>query len=182
MPIFGFPRLLTRPWRNGRRGEAEVPGSIGRPRRRSRSACRPRYTRYAAPIHFSVTKTGSDASSTAARPAPEAAPQTTFPVKTPAAVRTPDRRPPTRVLRIVSAVSWPGVTMTITAVTKNAITPATMPGVSSAARLSLPEQLQRPAHAPAARLVALGLVDPAGIFLPVCVGQSLEGRTRGRVL
>src|SRR5438270_90640 len=46
------------------------------------------------------------------------------------AVRTPDRRPPTRVLRIVSAVSWPGVTITTTAVAKNAITPATLPGAS----------------------------------------------------
>src|SRR5438067_3013807 len=56
----------------------------------------------------------------AARPALVATVQINCPLATPAAVRTPDRRPPASVLRIVNAVSWPGVTMTRMEMPRNA--------------------------------------------------------------
>src|SRR5947209_14861692 len=56
----------------------------------------------------------------AARPALVATVQTNCPLATPQAVRTPDRRPPASVLRMVSAVSWPGVTMTRIETPRNA--------------------------------------------------------------
>src|SRR5213080_464191 len=56
----------------------------------------------------------------AARPALVATVQTNCPLATPQAVRTPDRRPPRSVLRIVNAVSWPGVTMTRMETPRNA--------------------------------------------------------------
>src|SRR5436190_20504387 len=57
-------------------------------------------------------KSGADAISRTASPALVAAVHVAWPAATPAAVATPERRPPARVLRIVSAVSWPGVQMT----------------------------------------------------------------------
>src|SRR6266566_5106729 len=56
----------------------------------------------------------------AARPALVATVQTNCPLATPQAVRTPDRRPPASVLRMVNAVSWPGVTMTRMETPRNA--------------------------------------------------------------
>src|SRR2546430_15451327 len=56
----------------------------------------------------------------AARPALVATVQTNCPLATPVAVRTPGRRPRRCVLRIVSAVSWPGVTMTRMETPRNA--------------------------------------------------------------
>src|ERR1700682_1141387 len=55
---------------------------------------------------------GSEAVSNAARPALVARAQVTWPVETPMAVNTPLLRPPSSVLRMVNAVSGPGVTMT----------------------------------------------------------------------
>src|SRR6187200_3261499 len=46
--------------------------------------------------------------------------QIACPVATPAAVPVPARRPPISVLRIVRAVSWPGVRMTTRAMARNA--------------------------------------------------------------
>ena len=45
-------------------------------------------------------------------PALAASVHTACPVETPSAVSTPARRPPASVFLIVSAVSWPGVTIT----------------------------------------------------------------------
>src|SRR6266540_1783579 len=44
----------------------------------------------------------------------------------------------------------------------------------SAPSLALPQPLERLGHAPLARLVAFGLVDPAGVLLAVGVGQPFE--------
>jgi hypothetical protein len=55
---------------------------------------------------------GADASSTAESPALAASAHTSCPLTTPAAVAIPQLRPPSSVLRMVSAVSWPGVTIT----------------------------------------------------------------------
>src|SRR2546425_3294214 len=76
--------------------------------------------RYAAPANFNAVNTGSEATMSAARPALVATVQTNCPLATPQAVRTPDRRPPASVLRIVNAVSWPGVTMTRMETPRNA--------------------------------------------------------------
>src|SRR2546425_2613507 len=76
--------------------------------------------RYAAPANFNAVNTGSEATMSAARPALVATVQTNCPLATPAAVRTPDRRPPTSVLRMVNAVSWPGVMMTRMETPRNA--------------------------------------------------------------
>jgi hypothetical protein len=46
--------------------------------------------------------------------------QTACPLHTPSAVASPARRPPRSVLRIVSAVSGPGVTITTTDNARNA--------------------------------------------------------------
>src|SRR5581483_7103342 len=56
--------------------------------------------------------TGADASSTATMPRLVANAQIAWPMTMPSAVNTPPRRPPTSVLRTVSAVSGPGVAMT----------------------------------------------------------------------
>ena len=53
-------------------------------------------------------------------PALAASVQTAWPVETPSAVRTPVRRPPASVFLIVSAVSWPGVTITSAETPRNA--------------------------------------------------------------
>src|SRR5258708_3437922 len=68
--------------------------------------------RKAAPGNFNGVNTCWESTRSAARPALVATVQMNCPLATPAAVETPDPRPPTRVLRIVSAVSWPGVMMT----------------------------------------------------------------------
>ena len=72
----------------------------------------PRSTRYAAPASLTATNAGSEATSSAARPALAAAVHTASPRATPAAVATPAPRPPSSALRTVSAVSGPGVTIT----------------------------------------------------------------------
>jgi hypothetical protein len=48
--------------------------------------------------------------------------QHAWPAATPPAVAMPAGRPPSIVFRIVSAVSWPGVTMTSTAIPRKAAT------------------------------------------------------------
>src|SRR3989442_7103325 len=76
--------------------------------------------RYAAPANFNAVNTGSEATMSAARPALVATVQTNCPLATPAAVSTPDRRAPTSVLRMASAVSWPGGMMTRVETPRNA--------------------------------------------------------------
>ena len=78
--------------------------------------------RYAAPANFSARKAGSEATSSAVMPTLAATVQQACPVRTPKAVITPALRPPSRVLRMVTAVSGPGVTMTSTATPRNAST------------------------------------------------------------
>ena len=87
---------------------------------RGEQRLRPRKIRYAAPANFKATNAGSDATSSAATPALAATAHTAWPSTTPHAVRTPARRPPPSVLRTVSAVSWPGVTITTIATPRNA--------------------------------------------------------------
>ena len=62
---------------------------------------------------FTARKAGSEAASSAAIPAAVANVQTACPLETPIAVKTPARRVPRSEFRIVSAVSGPGVTITI---------------------------------------------------------------------
>jgi len=66
----------------------------------------------AAPASRITVKAGPQAASSAVRPAPTARVQAACPLATPRAENTPPRRPAASVLRITSAVSWPGVTMT----------------------------------------------------------------------
>jgi hypothetical protein len=61
---------------------------------------------------LTATKTGSEATRRATMPTLVASAQIACPAATPSAVRTPPRRPPSSVLRMVSAVSGPGVAMT----------------------------------------------------------------------
>src|SRR2546425_12812435 len=82
-------------------------------------ACVPRNTRYAAPPSLSATKAGSAATRRATMPALVATDHVACPSATPAAVANPDARPPRSVLRIVSAVSGPGVTITMIESTRN---------------------------------------------------------------
>ena len=73
-------------------------------------------------------KAGSDAASSAAIPAAVASVQIACPLETPTAVNTPARRPPRSEFRIVSAVSGPGVTITIAETPRKAASwPATAP-------------------------------------------------------
>ena len=65
---------------------------------------------------------GCEATSKAASPALAATAHVTCPLTTPSAVKTPPRRPPASVFRIVSAVSRPGVTMTRSETPRNAAT------------------------------------------------------------
>src|SRR5438105_2114827 len=58
--------------------------------------------------------------STTASPADVATVQAAWPVDTPTAVATPVARLPRSVLRMVSAVSWPGVQMTSSDTPRNA--------------------------------------------------------------
>src|SRR5919204_2580418 len=63
---------------------------------------------------LSTTNADSDARMSADNPALVVSAHVTWPLLTPHAVKTPARLPPMSVLRIVSAVSCPGVTMTST--------------------------------------------------------------------
>src|SRR2546430_16525610 len=63
---------------------------------------------------------GSEAVRTTASPALVATVHTAWPAETPKAVATPVRRSPSRVFRIVSAVSCPGVQMTRRETPRNA--------------------------------------------------------------
>src|SRR3954452_12990403 len=63
---------------------------------------------------------GADARSRPATPALAATVQTASPSDPPAAVQIPPRRPPARALRTVSAVSGPGVQITMTDTARNA--------------------------------------------------------------
>src|SRR2546425_2232289 len=104
--------------RRGLGGAAAV--AVDRPRRRAdKRAWAPRSTRYAAPASLSATKAGSAATRRAAMPALVASDHVACPSATPAAVATPPARPPRSVLRIVSAVSGPGVTITMIESTRN---------------------------------------------------------------
>jgi hypothetical protein len=76
--------------------------------------------RYAAPASRSAEKAGCDARSTDAIPTAVATAQTHWALATPAAVETPARRPRSSLLRIVSAVSGPGTTITSTETPRNA--------------------------------------------------------------
>ena len=70
---------------------------------------------------------GSEAASSAAIPTADASVHTACPDETPSAVKIPARRPPSSELRIVSAVSGPGVTITIADTPRKAassVTPA----------------------------------------------------------
>ena len=67
-------------------------------------------------------KAGCEATSKAASPALAASAHVSCPLTTPSAVKTPPRRPPASAFRIVSAVSWPGVTMTRSETPRNAAT------------------------------------------------------------
>src|SRR5919204_1588435 len=69
---------------------------------------------------LSTTNADSDARMSADNPALVVSAHVTWPLLTPHAVKTPARLPPTSVLRIVSAVSCPGVTMTSTETPRNA--------------------------------------------------------------
>src|SRR5689334_19664679 len=62
-----------------------------------------------APAYLTAKNTGSDATISATMPRLVANAQIASPIVTPSAVNTPVLRPPIRVLRIVSAVSGPGV-------------------------------------------------------------------------
>src|SRR5262245_48330363 len=65
--------------------------------------------RNAAPAYFTAKNTGSDATISATMPRLVATAQVASPIATPSAVNRPVLRPPISVLRIVSAVSGPGV-------------------------------------------------------------------------
>ena len=69
---------------------------------------------------MTARKAGSEAARRAAIPAAVASVQVACPVDTPSAVKIPARRPPMSVLRIVSAVSGPGVAITIAETPRNA--------------------------------------------------------------
>jgi hypothetical protein len=84
------------------------------------SACSPSQIRYAAPATLTARNAGSEAASSAAIPTAEASVQVACPHETPSAVKMPARRPPISELRIVSAVSGPGVTITIADTPRNA--------------------------------------------------------------
>src|SRR5690242_19171141 len=117
--IFGLPRLLTTPWRNDARARA---GAARCSPDRRKIACSPSQIRYAAPANLTASNAGADARSSAAMPALAASAQIAWPTATPPAVRMPLPRPPKSVFRIVSAVSWPGVTMTTAETPRNART------------------------------------------------------------
>ena len=68
---------------------------------------------------------GSEAASRAAIPAAVARVQIAWPLETPSAVKIPARRPPMSVFRIVSAVSGPGVAITIAETPRNATSSVT---------------------------------------------------------
>ena len=88
------------------------PSWLGRPRTAAKIDCSPRNTRYAAPTILSVVKAGWDAWMSPAMPMLAAIVQTSCPKAIPAAVSTPPRGPPMIELRMVSAVSGPGVQIT----------------------------------------------------------------------
>jgi hypothetical protein len=67
-----------------------------------------------------ATNAGSDACKSAATPAADASAQSAWPADTPSAVKSAARRPPSSAFRIVSAVSWPGVTITSAEIPRNA--------------------------------------------------------------
>jgi hypothetical protein len=71
---------------------------------------------------LTATNAGSEATSSAAMPTLAASVQVARPIVTPAAVATPQARPPSSTLRTVSAVSGPGVTITRAATPANAST------------------------------------------------------------
>ena len=71
-------------------------------------------------------KAGSDAWISSAIPKLVASVQTACPMATPAAVATPQRRPPAKALRTVRAVSGPGVQITITETPRKASSWASM--------------------------------------------------------
>src|SRR6266513_3173493 len=92
--------------------------------------------RYAAPASFSAANAGSAATRSAETPTLVASDHVAWPSATPTAVAIPAGLPPTRVLRMVRAVSGPGVTITtIASATKPArsvIGPSLRRGGSSA--------------------------------------------------
>ena len=102
-------RRTDRPGRSRRAAHAPARASARRGRR-GRSA----------PASLTARKAGSEARRSAVMPALAASVHTAWPVETPSAVSTPARRPPSSVLRIVSAVSWPGVTITSAETPRNA--------------------------------------------------------------
>ena len=69
---------------------------------------------------MTARKAGSEAASSAAIPAAVASVQAACPPETPTAVKIPARLPPSSVFRIVSAVSGPGVMITIAETPRNA--------------------------------------------------------------
>jgi hypothetical protein len=69
---------------------------------------------------FMTRKAGSDAWISSAMPTLVARVQTAWPAATPAAVATPQRRPPARALRTVRAVSGPGTQITTAETPRNA--------------------------------------------------------------
>src|ERR1700741_3379993 len=85
-----------------------------------------------------ATNNGADAISTTARPALVAIVHAACPRATPAAVAAPVVRSPARVLRIVRAVSWPGVQMTRRETPRNATYEPrpTGPELSAASRVA----------------------------------------------
>src|SRR6266542_4648918 len=123
--IFGLPRLLSSPCRSATEGRRRAPPELawdaGGPDLRSAamSTCAPMKMRYAAPSSRSARNAGSEARRSAAAPTLVTTAQVSCPRLTPIAVATPPGRPPNSVLRIVRAVSWPGVTITRMATARN---------------------------------------------------------------
>src|SRR5947209_7420580 len=81
-----------------------------------------------------VVNAGCEARRRAATPAAVAKVHAACPSATPAAVKTPARRPEASTLRIVSAVSWPGVTITSVETARNS---AKCPNMSGEATVAL---------------------------------------------
>src|SRR5262249_29372577 len=88
----------------------------------ARNACTPIQIRYRAPISFKAVNATSDARTTDARPMAAASVHTESPALTPSDVPRAVRRPWRRTFFVTTAVSGPGMTITIAATPTNTST------------------------------------------------------------
>src|ERR1700704_2337291 len=117
-PAFGFNRLFRTPWSKALRAVMRAGGAgtdsgapAGVVRNGPAMGRRPRKTRNAAPASLKTVNATSELSSKAATPTTDAAAHAALPTPTPTAEREADLAPARKALRMISAVSGPGVTM-----------------------------------------------------------------------